>query len=225
LEPVLIGIAGGTGSGKTSVALKIKSYFLAERVELIHHDCYYYDHSGLDKPARARINYDHPAAFETDLLIRHLDALKAGREIIMPRYDYESHSRLAEGTPIAPADIYLLEGILVLENEELRRRMDIRIYIDADPDERFIRRLQRDIRSRERTVASIIDQYLGTVRPMHLRFVEPSKRYADIIVPEGAHNAVAIDLLAVKIRDILDRRARGEAPQGGAADPAAGGSP
>ena len=206
MEPVLIGIAGGTGSGKTSVALKIKSYFLAERVELIHHDCYYYDHSGLDKPARARINFDHPAAFETDLLIRHLDALKAGQEIIVPRYDYESHSRLPQGTPLSPADIYLLEGILVLENAELRRRMDIRIYIDADPDERFIRRLQRDIRQRDRTLGSIIGQYQETVRPMHLRFVEPSKRYADLIIPEGAHNEVAIDLLVVKIRDVLAQR-------------------
>jgi uridine kinase len=225
MAAVLIGIAGGTGSGKTSVALKLKSLFPDERVEIVHHDSYYLDHNHLSPAERNRINYDHPAAFETELLIRHLDALKAGECVEQPRYDYETHTRLPQGTPTGPANILLLEGILVLESAELRRRMDIRIYIDADPDERFIRRLQRDIRSRERTVSSIIDQYLGTVRPMHLRFVEPSKRYADIIVPEGAHNAVAIDLLAVKIRDILDRRARDEAPPRGAADPAAGGSP
>jgi uridine kinase len=201
--PVVIGIAGGTGSGKTSVALKLRSFFAYERVELIHHDSYYHDNSHLSLADRARINYDHPEAFETDLLIRHLDALGRGEEIVQPRYDYETHSRLPEGLPVGPADIVLLEGILVLEHEALRRRMDIRIYIDTDPDERFIRRLQRDIRNRERSVESIIEQYQATVRPMHLRFVEPSKRYADIIVPEGVENEVAIDLLVAKIRDVL----------------------
>lgn len=209
--PVVIGIAGGTGSGKTSVALKLKSYFKHERVVLLHHDSYYHDNSHLPAEARARINYDHPEAFQTDLLIEHLDRLRAGEAIVQPRYDYETHSRLAEGTPVAPADIILLEGILVLEHEALRRRMDIRIYIDADPDERFIRRLQRDIRNRERTVHSIIEQYQETVRPMHLRFVEPSKRYADLIVPEGVHNSVAIDLLVAKIRDELARRQAADA--------------
>jgi len=201
--PIIIGIAGGTGSGKTSVALKLKSHFPYERVELIHHDSYYHDNSHLGMSDRERINYDHPEAFETDLLLAHLDALSAGEEILQPRYDYESHSRLKEGTPIMDANIVLLEGILVLEHEALRRRMDIRIYIDADADERFIRRLHRDIRNRERSVESIIHQYQETVRPMHLRFVEPSKRYADLIVPEGAQNEVAIDLLVAKIRDVL----------------------
>jgi uridine kinase len=213
-EPVIIGIAGGTGSGKTSVALKIKSYFPYERVELIHHDSYYYDNSHLSMAERERINYDHPSAFETDLLSRHLDDLRAGREIVMPRYDYETHSRLPEGTPIAPADIFLLEGILVLEHEALRRHMDIRIYIDADADERFIRRLQRDVRQRDRNLEAIIKQYEETVRPMHLRFVEPSKRYADLIIPVGAHNEVAVDLLVTKIRDVLSQR-QGEQPAAG----------
>lgn len=209
--PVVIGIAGGTGSGKTSVALKLKSYFPQARVLLLHHDSYYHDNSHLPPAARERINYDHPEAFQTDLLIEHLDRLRAGEEIVQPRYDYETHSRQAVGTPLAPGDIILLEGILVLEHEALRRRMDIRIYIDADPDERFIRRLQRDIRNRERTVASIVEQYQQTVRPMHLRFVEPSKRYADLIVPEGVHNVVAIDLLVAKIRDELARRQAADA--------------
>ncbi len=212
--PVIIGIAGGTGSGKTSVALKIKSYFPYERVELLHHDSYYFDNRHLGVEERAKLNYDHPAAFETELLIRDLDELRAGREIVQPRYDYETHSRLPEGVPVGPAEILLFEGILVLDDEELRRRMDIRIYIDADPDERFIRRLQRDVRKRDRDMASIIGQYQSTVRPMHLRFVEPSKRYADLIIPEGAHNEVAIDLLVVKIRDILDRKQTGAKSQG-----------
>ncbi len=206
MDPVLIGIAGGTGSGKTSVALKIKSFFPYDRVELIHHDSYYFHHETMTLEEREGLNYDHPAAFETDLLIEHLDELREGREIVQPRYDYETHSRLEEGTPIPPADIILLEGILVLENEELRRRMDIRIFIDADSDERFIRRLQRDIRKRDRQVESIVRQYQTTVRPMHLRFAEPSKRYADLIVPVGAHNEVAIDLLVVKIKDVLAGR-------------------
>jgi len=205
-RPVIIGIAGGTGSGKTSVALKIKSFFPYERVEILHHDAYYYDNSRLPAEERAHINYDHPSAFETELLLEHLDRISRGEEIVQPRYDYETHTRLADGLPVGRSDIILLEGILVLDDEELRRRMDIRVYIDADSDERFIRRLVRDLKSRERTVNSIIGQYQETVRPMHLRFVEPSKRYADIIVPEGAHNEVAIDLLVVKIRDILSRR-------------------
>ncbi|MCP4548855.1 MAG: uridine kinase [bacterium] len=204
--PVIIGIAGGTGSGKTSVALKLKSFFPYERVELLHHDSYYYDNSHLEMEERAKINYDHPSAFETDLLLQHLSELKGGQEIIQPRYCYETHSRLVEGTPVGPADILLVEGILVLDDQELRKRMDIRIYIDADPDERFIRRLQRDIRNRDRSVESIIEQYQTTVRPMHMRFTEPSKRYADLIIPEGAHNEVAIDLMAVKIRDVLQRK-------------------
>jgi uridine kinase len=213
--PIIIGIAGGSGSGKTSVALKLKSFFPYERVELIHHDSYYHDNSHLSMADRERINYDHPEAFETDLLIAHLDALHDGGEVLQPRYDYETHSRLPENTPVAQPDIILLEGILVLEHEALRRRMDIRLYIDADADERFIRRLSRDIRNRERDVESIISQYQGTVRPMHLRFVEPSKRYADIIVPEGAQNEVAIDLLVAKIRDVLTgRKADGESEAG-----------
>ena len=215
MKPVVIGIAGGTGSGKTSVALKVKSYFPYDSVELIHHDSYYHDHKHMPLEQRAKLNFDHPAAFQTDLLIAHIDKLLAGEAILQPRYDYETHSRLPDGTPVPAADIILLEGILVLENEELRRRMDIRIFIDADADERFIRRLRRDIRKRDRQVESIISQYLTTVRPMHLRFAEPSKRYADLIIPEGAHNEVAIDLLVVKIKDVLaGRKLANEAAQG-----------
>ncbi len=204
--PVVIGLAGGSGSGKTSVALKVQSYFPYERVVIISHDSYYRDNSQLPLEERAKINYDHPAAFETELLLEHLDILRERGSVVQPHYDYETHSRLPEGEKVGPAEIVLLEGILVLEDARLRDRMDIRIFIDADADERFIRRLQRDVKSRDRDIDSIIGQYTKTVRPMHLQFVESSKRYADLIIPEGAHNEVAIDLIVTKVQDILNRK-------------------
>jgi uridine kinase len=202
-RPIVIGIAGGTGSGKTTVALKVKSHFPEERVEIVHHDNYYRDQEAMPRDQRARLNYDHPDAFETTLLIEHLDELFRGGVIHAPLYDYEMHRRRPESQFIGPADIILLEGILVLECEELRQRMDIRIYIDEDDDERLMRRLMRDLVERQRTVQSIVDQYRETVKPMYQQFVEPSKRWADLIIPHGGHNAVAIDLLVVKIRDLL----------------------
>ena len=205
--PIIIGLAGGSGSGKTSVALKVKSFFPYERVEIISHDSYYRSNMQLPFSEREKLNYDHPSAFETELLTEHLDTLRAGGVITRPRYDYETHSRLEKGMPVGPVDILLLEGILVLDDVHLRERMDIRIFIDADADERFIRRLLRDVKSRDRDIDSIIEQYTSTVRPMHLQFVESSKRYADLIIPEGAHNEVAIDLLVTKIQDILKRQA------------------
>jgi uridine kinase len=213
-RPILIGIAGGTGSGKTTVALRVKSHFPAERVEIIHHDNYYRDHAEMPRDARARINYDHPDAFETDLLLEHLEELTIGHTIQSPRYDYEVHRRRTEWQQLGPADIILLEGILVLERESLRERMDIRIFIDEDDDERLLRRLVRDIVERQRSVESIVAQYREQVKPMFQQFVEPTKRYADLIIPHGGHNAVAIDLLVVKIRDLLrnlegNRAARG----------------
>jgi len=205
--PIVIGMAGGSGSGKTSVALKVKSHFPMERVEIISHDSYYREHAHLDFEERAQLNFDHPSAFETELLVEDLDVLRAGGVVEHPQYDYETHSRLPEGQPVGPVDILLLEGILVLEDSRLRERMDIRIFIDCDADERFIRRLLRDVKSRDRDIDSIVRQYSATVRPMHLQFVEPSKRYADLIIPEGAHNEVAIDLLVTKVHDILRRKA------------------
>ncbi len=204
--PVVIGLAGGSGSGKTSVALKVQSYFPYERVVILSHDSYYRDNSGLPMEERAKINYDHPAAFETELLLYHLDTMRDGGAVTQPIYDYETHSRQKDGENVGPAEIILLEGILVLEDARLRERMDIRIFIDADADERFIRRLQRDVKSRDRDIDSIIKQYSKTVRPMHLQFVESSKRYADLIIPEGAHNEVAIDLIVTKVQDILNRK-------------------
>jgi uridine kinase len=200
---VLIGMAGGTGSGKTTVAMVVKSRFKGENVIIMHHDSYYRDRSDIRPEMREKLNYDHPAAFENELLARHLEALMNQQRIEMPVYDYASHTRLAQTRTVQPAQIILLEGILVLEDELLRSLMDIKIYIEADSDERFIRRLLRDMKERRRTADSVIEQYVRTVKPMHLQFVEPTKRYADIIIPEGGHNAVAIDLLLTKIRDIL----------------------
>jgi uridine kinase len=202
-RPIVIGIAGGTGSGKTTAARKVKSYFPEERVVIIHHDNYYRDPGNIAFEERARINYDHPKAFETELLLRHLQALRSGAAVDSPVYDYEEHRRRCETRRLGPADIVLLEGILVLENEALRNQMDIRIFIDEDDDERFMRRLVRDVRDRLRSVESIVEQYRSTVKPMFQQFVEPTKRYADLIIPHGGHNDVAIDLLVVKIRDLL----------------------
>jgi uridine kinase len=209
MRPVIIGLAGGTGSGKTTVALELKSRFSSKNVLILPHDSYYRDRSDLPFEEREALNYDHPSAFENELLIAHLRSLRDWKPIERPVYDYGSHSRSGQAVSLQPAEIILLEGILVLENEDLRRAMDIKIYIDADSDERFIRRLLRDMKERNRSADSVIEQYVATVRPMHLQFVEPSKRYADIIVPEGGHNAVAIDLLTTKIRDILRNSAGG----------------
>jgi uridine kinase len=208
-RPVLIGIAGGTGSGKTTVATIVKSRFEEESVIIIHHDSYYRDRGGMSPAEREKANYDHPSAFENTLLADHLGMLMERQAIEMPIYDYASHTRQAETRTVKPAEIILLEGILVLEDDLLRSLMDIKIYIDADSDERFIRRLLRDMKERRRTADSVIEQYVRTVRPMHLQFVEPSKRYADIIIPEGGHNAVAIDLLVTKISDILRNSTNG----------------
>lgn len=202
-RPIILGIAGGTGSGKTTAALRVKSHFPEERVEIIHHDNYYRDLEFLPRDQRDGVNYDHPDAFETELLLRHLDELARRGTIRSPLYDYEQHRRRPESVPLGPADIVLLEGILVLESEPLRTRMDIRIFIDEDADERLLRRLMRDLQERQRSVESIVMQYRETVKPMYQQFVEPTKRHADLIIPHGGHNAVAIDLLVVKIRDLL----------------------
>lgn len=210
MEPVIIGLAGGTGSGKTTVAIDVKSRFSAKNVLILPHDSYYRDRSDLPFDEREKLNYDHPSAFENELLVEHLRRLRSWEAIDRPVYDYGTHSRSRETIKVEPAEIILLEGILVLENEQIRSLMDIKIYIDADSDERFIRRLLRDMKERNRSADSVIEQYVATVRPMHLQFVEPSKRYADIIIPEGGHNVVAIDLLITKIRDVLRNSDNGE---------------
>jgi len=204
--PVIIGIAGGTGSGKTTVALRVREASPGKTIRIIHHDSYYHDNSHLPMAERDQINYDHPNAFETDLLIEHLQSVRRSEAIEVPLYDYATHCRKQETKRIAPADIIFVEGILVLENSQLRELMDIRLYVDVDADERFIRRLLRDTNERGRSPDSVIKQYLKVVRPMHQQFVEPSKRHAHIIIPEGGYNQVAIDLIATKIADIIRAR-------------------
>jgi uridine kinase len=206
--PIIIGLAGGSGSGKTTVAESVRASAPGRTVAVLHHDSYYHDHGHLPMEERARINYDHPAAFETELLIAHLDCLRRGEPVDVPVYDYATHGRTDEVRHVEPADIVFVEGILVLENAALRELMDMRIYVDVDDDERFIRRLQRDVRQRGRTLESVVSQYLDVVKPMHLQFVEPSKRHAHIIVPEGGHNRVALDLLCSMINETLRERRR-----------------
>lgn len=202
-KPILIGITGGTGSGKSSIADAIYSSFSNECIAMIQQDMYYKDQSHLSMEERIKTNYDHPKAFDNDLLIKHLIDLINGFSIEKPIYDFSAHNRAKETVRIEPRSIIIVEGILVLEDERLRDLLDIKVYVDTDADIRILRRLVRDINERGRTVDSVVNQYLDVVRPMHLQFTEPTKRYADIIVPEGGQNKVAIDILVSKIKDIL----------------------
>jgi len=205
-RPVTIGIAGGTGSGKTTVVSEIYRNLAGEGIALLEQDAYYRDQRHIPLEERKLVNYDHPLAFDHDLLISHLEELLAGRPIQKPVYSFETYTRTEQTVTVEPKGIIILEGILLLEDQRLRNMLDIKIFVDTDPDVRFIRRLQRDLKERGRTLESVIEQYLNVVRPMHLMFVEPSKRYADIIIPEGGFNRVAIDLILAKIRAILSER-------------------
>jgi uridine kinase len=202
---MIIGISGGTGSGKTTVAQKIIDSVGAENVVYLQHDAYYRNLGDMPLDLRHKVNFDHPDAFDTDLMINHIEALGAGESIEQPIYDYVTHSRKPETLHVEPRPVILIEGILVFVNSDMRRLMDMKIFVDCDADIRFIRRLDRDVHERGRSVESIIAQYTTTVRPMHLQFVEPSKRYADIIIPEGGHNEIGIDLIIGKVRSILGR--------------------
>ncbi len=203
--PLIIGLAGGSGSGKTTIAEKIVEEIGPDRVGLIQHDAYYSDLSDLPLEERAKVNYDHPDSLETSLLVEHLRELLAGRTIERPTYDFTVHNRAAETVVVEPSPVLIVEGILVLYESELRRLMDLKIYVDTDSDLRVVRRLGRDIQERGRSFESVRDQYLKTVRPMHLRFVEPSKRYADIVIPEG-YNLNAVATVISMIREVLRRR-------------------
>ncbi|WP_341960850.1 uridine kinase [Planococcus maritimus] len=203
-RPVVIGIAGGSGSGKTSVTNSIYEVFKEHSVVVIEQDYYYKDQSDLAFEERLETNYDHPLAFDTDLLIDHVNELLERRAIEKPIYNYALHTRAKESVVIDPKDVIILEGILVLEDERLRELMDIKLFVDTDADLRIIRRLMRDINERGRTIDSVIEQYLTVVRPMHNQFIEPTKRYADVIIPEGGQNEVAIDLMVTKIKTILE---------------------
>ena len=201
---ILIGIAGASGSGKTLVAQTLVDSLGLEKVLCLQEDAYYKDLSHLPFEERTRINFDHPEAFDHDLLVSHLKDLLSGKPIEHPIYDYATHSRKAETRRVEPRPIIILEGILVLAVPELRELMDIKIFIDTPPDICFIRRLERDIQERGRTVESVIAQYKSTVRPMYLQFIEPSKRYADIIIPRGGKNVIAIDIVRSKIQHLLE---------------------
>jgi uridine kinase len=203
VRPVVIGVAGGSGSGKTTVVRAITRSLGPDHVAVIHHDSYYRDTSHLSPEQRREINYDHPDSLETELLVQHLAELRQGRSVAVPVYDFAEHSRLPARDHLLPRKVVIVDGLLILWHRELRDLMDIKVFVDTDADLRFIRRLERDIRERGRTADSVIQQYVRTVRPMHLEFVEPSKRYADVILPEGGHNLVAVDMLVTKIRSIL----------------------
>ena len=200
---MIIGISGGTGSGKTTVANRILESVSASEVVFIQQDSYYRNVNDLPLDYRGVANFDHPDALDNELLLNHLRRLKSGEPIDLPLYDFKSNSRLSDTRRVEPKPIVILEGILIFAEPRLLEQMDIKVFVDTPDDIRFIRRLRRDLAERDRTVESVIEQYMGTVRPMHMQFVEPSKRHADVIIPEGGHNLVSIDLLSGKIRERL----------------------
>lgn len=203
MNTIVIGIAGGTGSGKSTLANKLLEKFGEEEVSILRHDNYYKVNDDLEFSEREKLNYDHPDAFESELLCKHLRELKEGKAIEMPVYDFTIHSRSDKIVLVKPAPAIVVEGILIFSEPELRDLMDIKVFVDTDADVRVLRRIKRDVKKRERTLESVINQYLQTVKPMHEQFVEPSKRKADIIIPEGGKNAVALDMLVQRIKKHL----------------------
>jgi len=201
--PIVVAIAGGSGSGKTTVANAILQRVGSERIAYLPHDAYYRELTGLPPELRQQVNFDHPDSLETDLLIQHIEQLKRWEPIELPVYDFSTHSRTSQTIHVDARRVIIVEGILIFAEAELRKLFDIKIFVDTDPDIRFIRRLSRDISERSRTTESVIKQYLSTVRPMHLEFVEPSKRYADIIIPEGGLNIVAMDMVIARVEGML----------------------
>lgn len=201
--PLVIGIAGGSGSGKTTVVNEILKQVGTERIAYLQHDSYYKDLTGLPPVQRADINFDHPDSLETDLLIQHIASLRHFQPVSVPIYDFSTDSRTKQTFTVEPKNVILVEGILIFVEPQLRKMFDLKIFVDTDADLRFIRRLHRDITERSRTTEYVIQQYQATVRPMHLEFVEPSKRYADVIIPEGGHNVAALDMVVAKIETLL----------------------
>jgi len=202
-DPLVIGIAGGSGSGKTTVAQEILQRVGPERIAFLQHDSYYKDLSGLPPAQRAEVNFDHPHSLETGLLIQHIASLRDGEAVEVPIYDFSTHSRTGQTFPVQSRRVILVEGILIFTEATLREMFDVKIFVDTDSDIRFIRRLERDITERKRTTESVIKQYQSTVRPMHMEFVEPSKRYADVIIPEGGFNTAALDMVTARIEALL----------------------
>ncbi|MCR5369762.1 MAG: uridine kinase [Clostridium sp.] len=205
MNTIIIGIAGGTGSGKTTLADKLVNSFGREEVSILRHDAYYRRHDEMTYEERCRLNYDHPDAFDNELLVEHILALKEGRAIDMPVYDYTVHNRSDDTIRVNPAPVIILEGIMIFAEPELCELMDIKVFVDTDADVRILRRIIRDVNERGRSLDTIIRQYLTTVKPMHEQFVEPSKRHADLIIPEGGRNEVALDMLIQRIRGHLMR--------------------
>ena len=203
MKPLTIGVAGGTGSGKTTVAGALMDACGPENVAFLPHDAYYRDYGHLPFEDRVPINWDHPDSLETDLLVRQLSCLISGLPIEEPRYDFRTYTRMSETQHVEPRPVIIVEGILILAERELRDLLDIKVFVDTDADIRFIRRLKRDVEERARSVPAVVEQYLSTVRPMHLEFVEPSKRYADLIIPEGGYNRVAIDMLVARVKAVV----------------------
>ncbi len=201
--PIVIGIAGGTGSGKTTIANVILEQVGEKKIAFLAHDAYYKDLSDLPLPQRAKINFDHPDSLDTPLIIQHVESLKNWQTIQLPIYDFKTHTRTKQTIPVEPQAVIIVEGILIFAEPKLRKLFDVKIFVDTDPDIRFIRRLERDIAERGRTTQSVIEQYMDTVRPMHLEFVDPSKRYADVIIPEGGYNTVALDMVVARIESLL----------------------
>ncbi|WP_456151319.1 uridine kinase [Aedoeadaptatus coxii] len=206
MRPVLIGLCGGSGSGKSTVTEQLYANTGSERCTVIRQDNYYKDQSHLSFEDRQKTNYDHPFAFDNDLFIKHLKLLREGKSVDMPEYDFSVHNRKKETIRLEPKDIILIEGILLFSEPRILKLLDMRIFVDTDSDVRILRRIKRDMKERARSLDSVIDQYMATVRPAHLQFVEPSKRYADIIVPEGGYNKVALDLIQTKVDYILNSR-------------------
>lgn len=203
--PLFIGITGGSGSGKTTIVNRIFSEVPEKSIAIIEQDSYYKDQSHLSYDDRCKTNYDHPFAFDTDLLLEHIELLKNGQAIEKPLYDYEIHNRKEETMLVDPKEIIIIEGLLVFYDERIRNLLDIKIFVDTDADLRLIRRIIRDINERARTVDSVIAQYINTVRPAHEQFIEPTKKYADIIVTEGGNNLVAVDLMVTKIKSCMEK--------------------
>jgi len=205
MSATIVGIAGGSGSGKTTIARKISEALPPEGVSIIEHDAYYRNRQDLSFEERCSLNFDHPESLETELLVEHIVALKAGRPIAVPVYDFKTHRRTDEPRAVEATPVVIVEGILVLVDARLRAELDIKIFVDTDPDIRIFRRIRRDIEQRGRTFESVREQYYRHVRPMHLQFVEPSKRRADLIIPEGGDNRVALDLVISKLRSLIDK--------------------
>ena len=205
MKVTIIGIAGGSGSGKSTLVSKLQEAFGTEDVATLCHDYYYKEHTDLSYEQRTQLNYDHPQAFDTDMMIEHIKMLKQGKEIERPVYSFVEHNRTSERVVVKPSKVVIIDGILIFENRELRDLMDIKVFVDTDADVRLARRILRDVCNRGRSMESVIEQYLSTVKPMHEEFVEPSKRYADVIIPEGGFNSVAVEMLIQNIRSLIEK--------------------